>query len=84
LDTADVLERWRSIEAILQRVVSKQEVSAIQVANERHRPSYFGMVNPLVDHTRDRAARLRSSDVPEKGIPDAKNWDAVAIQLWLF
>jgi len=61
-DTADVQKRWRSMEAILQRVVSKQEVSATQVANGRHRPSYFGVVNPLVDHIRDRATRLRSSD----------------------
>jgi len=120
-DTADVLKRWRSMEAILQRAVSKQgegsrrrslsassPFSATQVANGRHRPSCFGMVNPkaagescvtesvlssqtprelsalLVDPTRDRAARLRSSDVPEKGIPDAKDRDAVAIQLWLF
>jgi len=49
------------------------------------------MVNPLVAPIRDRATRLRSSDVPEQkakptalGIPDAKNRDAVAIQLWLF
>jgi len=54
LDTADVDKRWRSTEAILQRVVSR----STQVANGRHRPSYFGMVNTLVDHTRDGAARL--------------------------
>jgi len=96
-DTADVQQRWRSTEAILRRAVSKQgegsrrrslsassPFSATQVANGRHRPSCFGMVNPLVDHTRDRAARLRSSDVPEKGIPDAKDRDVVALQLGLF
>ena len=45
------------------------------------------MVNPLVDHIRDRAARLRSSDVQHRkgdGIPDAKDRDVVAIQLELF
>jgi len=57
------------------------------------------MVNPegqasptlLVAPIRDRAARLQSSDVHKQkakptacGIPDAKNRDAVAIQLWLF
>ena len=42
--------------------------------------SSFGMVNPLVDPIRDRAARLRSSDVPQKGIPDAKDRDVVAEQ----
>ena len=80
MDTADVKQRWRSMEAILQRAVSGFK----QVANVRHLPSSFGMVNPLVDHIRDRATRLRSSDVPEKGIPDAKDWDVVAIQLELF
>jgi hypothetical protein len=57
-----------------------------QVANGRQMPSSFGMVNPLVNPTRDRAARLRSSDVPwiVKGIPDAKDQDVVAIQLRLF
>jgi len=83
LDTADVIERWRSTEAVLQRAVSKNT----QVANGRPRPSYFGMVNPLVDHTRDRAARLRSSDAQHlscDGIPDAKNRDVVAGQLRLF
>jgi len=83
-----VSKRWRSLEAILLRAVS----SSTQVANGRHRPSSFGMVNPeaqasptlLVAPIRDRAIRLRSSDVPEKGIPDAKNRDVVAIQLWLF
>ncbi|MBC8234760.1 transposase [bacterium] len=80
MDTADVKQRWRSMEAILQRAVSGFK----QVANVRHLPSSFGMVNPLVDHIRDRATRLRSSDVPEKGIPDAKDRDVVAIQLELF
>jgi len=49
------------------------------------------MVNPLVDPVGDRAARLRSSDVPEQKakptvleIPDAKNRDVVAEQLRLF
>jgi len=42
LDTADVTERWRSMEAILQRAVSRNT----QVANGRHLPSSFGMVNP--------------------------------------
>jgi len=69
--------------------------SNTQVANGRHRPSNFGMVNPLVAPIRDRAARLRSSDVQHPkgeergfacspGTPDAKNRDAVALQLWLF
>jgi len=65
LDTADVIKRWRSMEAILQRAVSR----STQVANGRHLPSSFGMVNQkqakpcfMVDPTRDRAARLRSSD----------------------
>ena len=80
LDTADVTKRWRSMEAILQRAVSRNA----QVANGRQLPSYFGMVNPLVDPIRDRAARLRSSDALEREIPDAKNRDAVAIQLRLF
>ncbi len=107
LDTADVLKRWRSIEAILRQAVS----SSTQVANGRHRPSSFGMVNPKavgescvtetalasqtprelsalqVDPIRDRAARLRSSDVQHHkgdGTPDAKNRDVVALQLWLF
>jgi len=55
-----------------------------QVANGRQLPSSFGIVNPLVDPIRDRAARLRSSDVLEKGIPDAKDRDVVAVQLRLF
>jgi len=92
LDTADVSKRWRSTEAVLQRAVSRNT----QVANGRQktqakptsfRPSYFGMVNPLVDHTRDRAARLRSSDAqhPQSdGILDTKNRDVVAEQLRLF
>ena len=80
LDTADVTKRWRSMEAILQRAVSRNA----QVANGRQLPSYFGMVNPLVDPIRDRAARLRSSDALEREIPDAKDRDVVAIQLRLF
>ena len=90
LDTADVLKRWRSMEVILQRAVSRNA----QVANGRPLPSCFGMVNPLVDHIRDRAARLRSSDalwffgsiLPKnpREIPDAKNRDVVAEQLRLF
>jgi len=88
LDTADVIERWRSMEAILQRAVSeKAEGFAYlqQVANGRQMPSSFGMVNPLVDPIRDRAARLRSSDVPIiSGTPDTKDRDVVAIQLRLF
>jgi len=99
LDTADVLKRWRSMEAILQRAVSvppfPKGVGGIsQVANGRHLPSCFGMVNPLVDDIRDRAARLRSSDalwffgsiLPKnpREIPDAKNRDVVAEQLRLF
>jgi len=80
LDTADVSKRWRSMEAILRRAVSRNT----QVANGRHLPSSFGMINPLVNPIRDRATRLRSSDVPQKGIPDAKGRDVVAIQLRLF
>ena len=83
LDTADVIERWQSMEAILQRAVSvppfPKGVGGIsQVANGKHLPSSFGL------RVRDRAARLRSSDVLEKGIPDAKNRDVVAVQLLLF
>jgi len=58
-----------------------------QVANGRHLPSNFGMVNPLIDPIRDRATRLRSSDVQHHkgdGIPDAKDRDVVAEQLRLF
>jgi len=91
LDTADVSERWRSMEAILLRAVSRFN----QVANGRHLPSSFGMVNPLVDPIRDRAARLRSSDAQHSkgeergfacspGILDTKNRDVVAEQLRLF
>jgi len=96
-DTADMQQRWRSTEAILRRAVSKLRTQGgrlclcaavnTQVANGRHRPSYFGMVNPQVDPIRDRAARLRSSDVQHPkgdGTPDAKNRNAVALQLWLF
>ena len=77
MDTADVTKRWRSTETVLQRAVSE----LTQVANGRHLPSSFGL------RTRDRAARLRSSDVQHQkgeGIPDAKNRDVVAVQLWLF
>jgi hypothetical protein len=79
MDTADVIERWRSMEAILQRAVSVppflKGVGGFQVANGRQMPSSFGL------RVRDRAARLRSSDVPEslRGIPDAKNRDVVAV-----
>jgi len=76
LDTADVSKRWRSMETILQRAVSCN-----QVASGRQLPSSFGL------RTRDRATRLRSSDVqlPKGvGIPSAKNRDVVAVQLWLF
>jgi len=61
LDTAGVTKRWRSMEAILLRAVSRLS----QVANGRHKdvgeaviflPSSFGL------RARDRAARLRSSD----------------------
>ena len=77
LDTADVTKRWQSTEAVLQRVVSHLS----QVASGRQQPSSFGL------RSRDRAARLRSSDAPKPkglGIPDAKGRDAVAIQLELF
>jgi len=87
LDTADVSERWRSMEAILQRAVSR----STQVANGRRRPFSFGMVNPLVDPVRDRATRLRSSDADSartknlpKRIPNTKDQDVVAVQLELF
>ena len=69
------------MEAILQRAVSE----LYQAANGKHLPSSFGL------RVRDRAARLRSSDVPKQkanptalGIPDAKDRDVVAIQLELF
>jgi hypothetical protein len=75
LDTADVTKRWRSMEAILQRAVSHLS----QVANRRHLPSSFGR------KVRDRATRLRSSDVPIiSGIPLAKDRNVVAVQLELF
>jgi hypothetical protein len=80
LDTADVKKRWRSMEAILQRTVSHFS----KVANGRQLSSYFGMVNPLVDPIRDRATRLRSSDALKREIPNAKDRDVVAVQLWLF
>jgi len=70
-------------EAVLLRAVSHLS----QVANGRHLPFSFGMVNPLVDPIRDRAARLRSSDaqhLKSDGILDTKNRDVVAEQLRLF
>ncbi len=84
LDTTDVSNRWRSTEAVLLRAVSSQKLSDTQVANGRQLPSSFGMVNPLVDPIRDRAARLRSSDALKREIPDAKDRDVVAVQLLLF
>jgi len=85
LDAADVTKRWRSTEVVLQRAVSALN----QVANGRQLPSSFGL------RARDRAARLRSSDAQHRkggsegeaytsGIPDAKDRDVVAEQLWLF
>ena len=74
LDTADVTKRWRSTEAVLQRAVSDLK----KVANGRQLPSSFGL------RAGDRATRLRSSDVLEKGILDAKDRDVVAVQLELF
>ena len=77
LDTADVIKRWRSTETVLQRAVSE----LTQVASGRQLPFSFGL------RTRDRATRLRSSDVQHQkcdGIPDAKDRDVVAIQLELF
>ena len=77
LDTADVIKRWRSMEAILQRAVS----DVTQVANSRQLPTSFGR------KVRDRATRLRSSDVQHHrgdGIPLAKDRDVVAAQLKLF
>jgi len=68
LDTADVNERWRSMETILQRAVSNLS----QAANVPLLRNSFGL------STRDRAARLRSSDVLKRGIPDAKAQDVVA------
>jgi len=53
LDTADVIERWRSMEAILLRAVSCNT----QVANGRQLPSSVAEVLPL---------RLRQSDSPAK------------------
>jgi len=54
LDTADVVKRWRSTEAVLLQAVSELK----QVASGRQLPSSFGL------RTRDRATRLRSSDAP--------------------
>ncbi len=91
LDTADVLERWRSMEAILQRAVSRFN----QVANGRHLPSSVaevaetsGRLSPdSGEFGYDRAARLRSSDAQHSkgdGILDTKDRDVVAGQLRLF
>ena len=74
LDTADVSKRWRSMEAILQRAVSE----VAQVANVPTCRDSFGR------KVRDRATRLRSSDVPKREIPLAKDRDVVAVQLELF
>jgi len=52
LDTADVLKRWRSMEAILLWAVSRFN----QAANGRQLPSSFG------PRAGDRAVRLQSSD----------------------
>jgi hypothetical protein len=57
LDTANVIKRWRSMETILQRVVSYE----VQVANV---PTCRDSLGRKV---RDRATRLRSSDVPKIG-----------------
>jgi len=68
LDTADVTERWRSMEAILQRAVSRNT----QVANGRHLPSSVVEAaktsgNPNSgEFGHDRATRLRSSDAPSR------------------
>ena len=74
MDTADPegFRDWRITEAVLQQAVSflynpltpfgKGE----QVANRRQLPSSFGL------RTRDRTARLQSSDVPDnREIPSA-------------
>jgi hypothetical protein len=76
MDTADVVKRWRSMEAILQQVVSE----LYQVANGRQLSSSLGR------KVGDRATRLRSSDVPLKlrEIPSAKDRDVVARKLALF
>jgi len=62
LDTADVTQRWRSMEAVLRRAVSE----LVQVANGRHLPSSFGQSffakESEKGRVRDRATRLRSSD----------------------
>ena len=73
LDTDHVLERWRSTEAVLQRVVS--ELLLLQVANVRHLPDSFGLsrlsrlkdgfnhsCDFQVEQVRDRATRPQSSD----------------------
>jgi hypothetical protein len=78
LDTANVINnpptprnfggRWRSTETVLQQAVSHLS----QTANVPLLRNSFGF------STRDRAARLRSSDVLKRGIPDAKAQDVVA------
>jgi len=71
-----------------------------QAANGGHLPSSVAEVaetsgkpcNPnSCEFGYDRAARLRSSDAPKQkaktaalGIPDTKDRDVVAVQLWLF
>ncbi len=58
-------------------------------------PSSFGMVNPLIEPIRDRAARLRSSEkrgeacasaqhLKSDGMLDTKDRDVVAEQRELF
>ena len=77
LDTADVIERWRSMEAILQRAVSKTDVGL----SPTHKPA-SGIGELITTNSaiqvangrqlpssfgrkvRDRATRLRSSDAP--------------------
>ena len=88
LDTADVIKRWRSTEAVLQRAVSYP----LKVANGRQLLFSFGIPNGRYHRTiRDRATRLRSSDADgartkplPKRIPNAKDRDVVAVQLELF
>ena len=61
LDTADVIKRWRSMEAVLQWAVSHLNNPLTpfgkgeKVANGRQLPSSFGL------RVGDRAARLQSS-----------------------
>ena len=84
-----MIKRWRSTEAVLQRAVSE----LTQAASGRQLPSSFGLscVFEHATETRDRAARLRSSDAVGAEVklkrerqPDAKNRDVVAVQLLLF